>query len=84
MSAFVMMACDQMDAVSSEMPTQEMIEMMADNIYDDICRMYPDMVEYIRSAEQKGGANIPAQGFITLIGTGTEAVSGGEGIQRLH
>jgi FMN phosphatase YigB (HAD superfamily) len=63
---FVMMACDQMDAVSSEMPTQEMIEMMADNIYDDICRMYPDMVEYIRSAEQKGGANIPAQGFITF------------------
>jgi hypothetical protein len=28
--------------------------------------MYPDMVEYIRSAEQKGGANIPAQGFITF------------------
>jgi hypothetical protein len=44
---FIMMVCDQMDAYGSTMPSQEMIEQMTDNIYDDICRMYPDIAEYV-------------------------------------
>lgn len=56
---FVMMACDQMDAFSSEMPTQEMVEKISDNIYDDICRMYPDMAEYVKSTEPTGNPDPP-------------------------
>lgn len=44
---FIMMACDQMDM--HQMPTQAMIDQMADNIHDDVVRMYPDMAEYAQS-----------------------------------
>lgn len=60
---FVMMACDQLDALTTEMPTQEMIEIMSDNLYDDISRMYPDLVEYATNADQKYEEDIPTQGF---------------------
>ncbi len=56
---FIMMACDQIDAFTCEMPTQEMIEKMSDTIYDDICRMYPDMAEYVRCTEPKINADPP-------------------------
>lgn len=59
---FVMMACDQMDTYTSEMPTQEMIEQMSDNIYDDVCRMYPDLDAYAKCAVQQTNA-VPAQTF---------------------
>jgi hypothetical protein len=48
---YVMMVCDQMDTYGPMMPSQEMMDKMADNIYDDICAMYPDIAEYARSAE---------------------------------
>ncbi len=51
---FVLMACDEMDVYG--MVNQEMIEKMADNIYDDVCRMYPDMVEYAREQERKASS----------------------------
>ncbi len=51
---YIMMICDQMDTYGSSMPTQEMVEQMTDCIYDDICRMYPDMAEYARNNEKKG------------------------------
>lgn len=64
-----MMACDQMDAFTCEMPTQEMIEKMSDTIYDDICRMYPDMAEYVRCTEPKINADPPqSRLFLILIG----------------
>ncbi len=44
---FIIMACDQMDM--HQMPTQAMIDQMADNIHDDVCRMYPDMAEYTQN-----------------------------------
>lgn len=59
---FIMMASDQMDSV--EMPSQEMIEEMTDNIYEDIIRMYPEMDEYFKNAEKEEEA-VPAQRFIT-------------------
>lgn len=58
-----MMACDQMDTYSSEIPTQVMIERMSDTIYDDVCRMYPDMVEYAGCAGKKDDTD-PPQGFM--------------------
>lgn len=42
----IMLACDQMDAMSNAMPTQEMVDSMADNIYSDVRQMYPDLSEY--------------------------------------
>jgi hypothetical protein len=47
-----MMMCDQMDNFGAAMPTQDMVEQMTDNIYDDVCRMYPDIAEYARSNER--------------------------------
>jgi len=46
----VMMVCDEMDT-NYIMPTQEMVEQMSDNIYNDVIRMYPDMEEYARDVE---------------------------------
>ncbi|NLY71751.1 MAG: hypothetical protein GX076_08780 [Clostridiales bacterium] len=46
---FVLMMCDEMDAYGTGMPTQEMIDHMTDHIYDNLCRMYPELRE---SAEE--------------------------------
>ncbi|MDD3692801.1 MAG: hypothetical protein PHX02_02720 [Oscillospiraceae bacterium] len=54
---FVLMACDEMDAHG--IINQEMIEKMADSIYNDVRRMYPDMVEYAHEQERKA-SSIPA------------------------
>ena len=42
---YVVMMCDEMDVYGTTMPSQEMIEQMTDNIYNNICRIYPDMGE---------------------------------------
>ncbi|MDD2361727.1 MAG: hypothetical protein PHH84_02035 [Oscillospiraceae bacterium] len=52
---FIIMTCDQMDSAGE--PTQEMIEMMTENIHRDFCRMYPDLEEYARGQEMKTGTN---------------------------
>lgn len=48
---YIVMVCDEMDTFGSEMPSQVMIEQMTDSIYDDVCRMYPDLADY---AKEKG------------------------------
>ena len=48
----IMMACDQMDSYGYAMPTQEVMDQMADGIYNDVIRLYPDMIDY-------DGATIP-------------------------
>lgn len=50
---YIMMVCDQVDTYGSMMPTQEMIENITDSIYDDVCRMYPDMAEYAHAKDSK-------------------------------
>ncbi len=40
----IMMVCDQMEPYDA-MPTQDMVEQMADGIYEDVCRMYPDLAD---------------------------------------
>lgn len=42
---YVMMMCDQMDAYGSDMLSPEMVEQMTTTIYDNVCRMHPDMME---------------------------------------
>ena len=54
---YVMLCCDQIDAYGAAMPTQEMLEQMADGIYDDVCRMYPDIAEYANTCEKKANAD---------------------------
>lgn len=46
MQPYIMMVCDQIEAFGNAMPTQEMIEGITDNIYEDMSKMYPDLVEY--------------------------------------
>ena len=44
---YIMMVCDQMDTYGTTMPSQEMIERMFDNIYDDLCALYPDIADFV-------------------------------------
>lgn len=60
---YIMLVCDQMDTFSPMMPTQDMIEQMTDSIYDDVCRMYPDLAEYARANEDKVQNDPPPAGF---------------------
>ncbi len=42
---FAMMACDEMDACNCGMPTRDMVRQMSDQIYEDACRVHPDLAE---------------------------------------
>lgn len=42
---FVMMACDELDASNYGMPTRDMVRQISDQIYDDVCRVHPDLAE---------------------------------------
>lgn len=55
---YIMMVCDQME-YGSVMPTMETVQHMTDNIYDDVCRMYPDLAEYVRNNENKAKDDPP-------------------------
>lgn len=50
---YIMMACDEMDSFATEMPTQDMIEQMSDNICDEMLAMYPDLSDYIKDMESR-------------------------------
>ncbi len=54
---YIMMVCDQVDPYGFMMPTQDMIERITDNIYDDMCKMYPDLAEYAHSKDDRGNAD---------------------------
>lgn len=42
---FIMMACDEMDAVNIGMPTYDMLRHISDQIHNDVCKVHPDLVE---------------------------------------
>jgi hypothetical protein len=67
---YVMMVCDQMDSYSMMMPSQEMVEQMSDGIYEDMRRMYPDMVEYANDSEKKAKEDPPFIEVQTFYGRG--------------
>lgn len=48
---YIMMVCDEIEANDSAMPTQETIDNISDSIYDDVCKMYPDIAEYARGTD---------------------------------
>lgn len=50
---YISMACDMMDSYGIGVPTQQQVDDMVDGIYDDFCRMYPDMAAYM----SKGGSD---------------------------
>jgi len=41
-----MMVCDQMDIGGNFMPTQDMVDQVTDDIYEDVLRVYPDLANY--------------------------------------
>jgi hypothetical protein len=54
---FISMACDVINS-SGTAPTQQDMDDMTDNIYDEFTRMYPDMADYMKqNAESAGEAN---------------------------
>ena len=54
---YIMSVCDQMDTYGYMMPNQEIFDVMTDTIYDDVCRMYPDMEQYANSLETSGSVD---------------------------
>lgn len=49
---FVMVCCDQIEAMGIDIPPQEVIDHMTEVIYNDVCRMHPDIAEYAREYEK--------------------------------
>jgi hypothetical protein len=49
---FVMVCCDQMEAYGDSIPPQEVIDHMIEQIYNDVCRIYPDIAEYAREYDK--------------------------------
>lgn len=56
---YVMMMCDEMEAYGAMMPTHEMVEEYTDRIYDNVCKMYPDMGEWGNAMETIAPFNNP-------------------------
>ncbi|MGI6731057.1 MAG: hypothetical protein ACOX5F_04050 [Anaerovoracaceae bacterium] len=46
---FVLSTCDQMAGYM--MPTRDVLERMTDDIYHDVCAMYPDLAEYAHASD---------------------------------
>jgi hypothetical protein len=42
---FAMMACDEMDACNCGMPDYDELREISDQIYEDVCRVHPDLAE---------------------------------------
>lgn len=49
---YIMMACDQINAVDTQMPTQAMLDQITNGIYDDILITHPDLLEYDQNYEE--------------------------------
>ncbi len=54
---YILMVCDQLDATGSAMPSQDMLDRISDNIYDDMRMRYPDVAEYARTQEEKANSD---------------------------
>lgn len=67
---YISMACDLMDSYGIIVPTQQQVDDMVDGIYNDFCRMYPDMSEYMKN-DGSGGVSDPPpfrDGFSPMFG----------------
>lgn len=45
---FVSMVCDAINPCGDMMFTQQQVDQIVDGIYDDACKMYPEMSDYLR------------------------------------
>lgn len=54
---FIMISCDQIEAYRGNMLNQEMIDQMTDEIYNDVCHMYPDIAEYASYYDNKASSD---------------------------
>lgn len=52
---YISMACDMMDSHGITIHTQQQVDSMVDEIYNDFCKTYPDMADYMNQ-----GGNNPA------------------------
>ena len=50
---YITMTCDLIFSYGAVMPTQQQLEEMSDGIYDDFCKMHPDMADYMGKASEK-------------------------------
>lgn len=49
---YIIMICDQLDKYyENNMPSQDMMDQITENIYHDIIEMYPDLIEYAKIYE---------------------------------
>ncbi len=53
---FISMACDMVNS-SGITPTQQELDEMTDDIYDEFLRMYPDMAEYMQQNAENAGVD---------------------------
>jgi hypothetical protein len=57
---FILKACDEMPPMA--MPSQEMMDRMADHITDNVCRVYPELAQYAQENAAKPMAAYPIDG----------------------
>jgi hypothetical protein len=57
------MACDVVGTYGSIMPTQGQLEQMSDGIFEDVCKLYPDMADYMRKDDPAGDPPPFGDGF---------------------
>lgn len=62
---FVMMACDEMDACNCESPTYDMVRQISDQIFEDVCRVHPDLME----RDQMQGMSMEAAAAYNMPGS---------------
>lgn len=67
---YISMACDLMDSYGIVVPTQQQVDDMVDGIYDDFCKMYPDMSGYMKRDENDSAGDPPPfrDGFRPMFG----------------
>ncbi|HOV70061.1 MAG TPA: hypothetical protein PLZ84_07025 [Clostridia bacterium] len=56
----ILMACDQIDPMGP-MPSQDMLDQIADGIYEDMMQLYPEMSDYIRQYETQQVPFVPGR-----------------------
>ena len=63
---YILMICDQMESYyGNNVPNQEMLDQISENIYMDLMEMYPDLKEYARNYEKKDIAETTLAQVIT-------------------
>ena len=62
---FISMTCDAIEATGM-MPSQDEMDDITDGIYDDFCRMHPDMANYMKANENDNDPPeaVPTQMFL--------------------